>query len=398
MQPVDVVAVMTGCLWFSIESLATAARVLGREPCFTIGSIHEHRVVIPPHAEHLLDRIDRVARASIRHWGVATVEDVAASSGAAVSFTRKLLSFSPGFKWLDEASGWFWIENVPRNPLLSQIRKILAACSRIDVGELRTGVGRHHRKKGFAPPRRVLLELCRQLPWCHVDRESILAAAPLNGSEILSETEQKILGVLKEHGPVLQRVRFEKLCLEAGINVHSFWIYLSYSPLICRHATGVYGLRGAEVPLGVVESLIAKRVGKSRLLVDYGWADDRKIQILYRLSEGMLTNGIVSIPSALKAFIQGRFTLMTGDGSKIGTLVVKNNSGWGLGPFFSRRGGEPGDYLSIVLDPSNRVAFAQIGDSGIGDKMETLSQLAENIDSAMGPGAAGEGAPFGAPV
>ena len=77
----------------------------------------------------------------------------------------------------------------------------------------------------------------------------------------------------------------------------------------------------------------------------------------------------MSIPAALKAFLQGRFTLMTSDNSRIGALVVKDNSAWGLGPFFSRRGGEPGDYLSVVFNPSERVAIVQIGDASLTDQI-----------------------------
>ena len=53
---------------------------------------------------------------------------------------------------------------------------------------------------------------------------------------------------------------------------------------------------------------------------------------------------------------------------KAGTLVVKENSAWGLGPFFRRRGGESGDYLSIVYDPSRWVATVQIGDASLTDQ------------------------------
>jgi hypothetical protein len=263
------------------------------------------------------------------------------------------------------------------------IVEILAASLNIDVGELRSGVGRHHRKKGFAPPRRVLLELCRQLPWCRVKGEVITTAETLNPIEILSDSEQLILKVLKEHGPVIQRGKLEQLCLGAGMNHHSFWIFLSYCPLICRHATGVYGLRGAEVPVGLVESLVSRRTVKSRLIVDYGWTNDQKIQMLYRLSEGVLTNGVVSVPSALKVFLQGKYALLTCDGSKIGTFVVKDNSGWGLGPLFTRRGGEPGDYLSIAFDLSLYIATVQIGDASLIDQFRDLTSALDEVGAPM---------------
>lgn len=347
---------------FCVEALITAARELGREPSFTIETLYGHRVVIPANRSGILARIDQVARSHIRHWGVATVEDVAAAANAPISLAHKLLPILPGFQWLDESCGWFWMENTRRNSLLTQIRKILAASPVIEVGELRTGVGRHHRKKGFAPPRRVLLEMCRQLSWCRVEGEQIMTSTQLNLSAILSNSEQIILKVLKLHGPVIQREKFEHLCLESGMNPHSFWVYLSYCPLICRHATSVYGLRGAEVPVGLVESLAPKQRSRSKLIVDYGWTENRNIQILYRISVAMLTNGVVSIPAAMKAFLQGRFELVTCDNSKIGTFVAKENSGWGLGPFFRRRGGEAGDYLSLKFNLSRRTAIVELSD------------------------------------
>jgi len=354
---------------FCVEALAAAAIDLGRQPRFTVKMVHGHRIVLPVDKGDLFDRIDQVARAAVRHWGVATIEDIAAAAGTTVSATQKFLPLSNGFKWLDAASGWFWIENLPRNSLLTQIRKILAVSPSIDVGELRTGVGRHHRRKGFAPPRRVLLELCRQLSWSSVDGETVKAAVPLNPADVLSDAEQIIFRVLNQHGPVVERPRFEKLCLSSGINNKTFSVLLSYCPLICRHATGVYGLRGAQVPVGLVESLIPKRSRKSKLLVDYGWTGDRNVQALYRVSAGILNNGVLSIPAALKAFLQGTFRLMTGDDCRVGTLVVRENSAWGLGPFFTRRGGEPGDYLSIVFNLNHRIAVVEIGDASFTDKL-----------------------------
>jgi hypothetical protein len=353
---------------FRLDTLVEIAAVLGRKPRFAIETLHGRRVVVPSTRTHLLGRIYKEAKAAVGRWGVANVEDLAASTSTTSALIRQLLPLVPAFKWLDQSSGWFWIANVPRNLLLTPIRKILAVSPVIDVRELRAGVGRPHRRKGFAPPSRVLLEVCRQLSWCRVEGNKVIAAAPLNSDEVLSDSEKIIFKVLKEHGPVLQRPELEKLCLAAGVNHHSFWFYLSYSLILTRYAAGVYGLRGAEIPAGVVERLIPKRRGKWKLLVDYGWTADRNVAVLYRISGGMLSNGIMSVPAALKSFLQGRFALMTADKSAVGALVVKDNRAWGMGPFFSRRGGEPGDYLSILFDLSQRVALVEIGDADLADQ------------------------------
>jgi hypothetical protein len=356
---------------FCLETLLEIAHGFGRKARFAIETPHGHRVIVPSTRSGLLKQIDDAATTVVRHWGVSNVEDLAASTKTTAALVRQLLPFLPGLKWLDQVSDWFWISDLPRNSLLTPIRKILAVSSSIDVGELRAGVARPHRRKGSAPPRRVLLEVCRQLPWCRVNGNTISTAQSQNPDQVLSDSERIIFSVLKTHGPVLQRSELEKLCLEAGIKRHSFWIYLSYCPIITRYASGVYGLRGADIPAGLVERLIPKRLSKSRLLVDYGWTKDRNLRVIYRLSAGVLSNGIVSVPGSLRTFIQGKFTLLTADNAAAGTLVAKDHTAWGLGPLFRRRGGEPGDYLSIVFNLSQRAAVAQIGDASLTEDIET---------------------------
>jgi hypothetical protein len=147
--------------------------------------------------------------------------------------------------------------------------------------------------------------------------------------------------------------------------------YMSYK------IAGRWTSTGADVPYGLVERLTPKRPGKWKSLLDYGWTKDSKLRVVYRVSNSILSNGIVSVPAALKSFICGKFSLIPADNSPTGTLVAKEHTAWGLGPFFRRRGGEPGDYLAIIFDLSERVAVAQIGDSS----------LAEHVEAQNGPSA-----------
>ncbi|HSF23096.1 MAG TPA: hypothetical protein VLE20_02635, partial [Blastocatellia bacterium] len=176
-----------------------------------------------------------------------------------VEFVALVLQDRPDFFWLDESTGWFWLRSVPRNRLLYQIEKIMAVADRIEVSELRGGLSRFHRLKGFAPPRRVLLELCRQLPEYTVENNVIVADPPLDWTVVLSEVEQLMVRVLRQAGSVLQTPTFEAICLTAGLNRATFWMYLQYSPIIERYSKGVYGLRGAEIPPGAIASLTPKR-------------------------------------------------------------------------------------------------------------------------------------------
>jgi hypothetical protein len=67
----------------------------------------------------------------------------------------------------------------------------------------------------------------------------------------------------------------------------------------------------------------------------------------------------------MKAFISGEFALKTLDGAGMGTLVAKETSAWGLSPFFSRRGGETGDYLLITFDLKKREALLCVGNEDV---------------------------------
>ena len=83
------------------------------------------------------------------------------------------------------------------------MKKILSVANDIDISELRSGISRHHRMKGCSPPRRVLLELCKQLEWCEVEGNSIILNAPLDYEKILGNNEWLLISILKEYGPIL---------------------------------------------------------------------------------------------------------------------------------------------------------------------------------------------------
>lgn len=365
---------------FRLEGLANAANLLGRKIPFAIAEGRGTRLAVAQAGElpNYLLQVLEVARKSIEHWGVATVAEVSAQVAEAMShgvdeqIVCRLLLSQHDFQWLDEARGWFWLRSVPRNALLSQIHKILSIAERIAVSELRVGVARHHSRRGLAPPRRVLLELCRQLPEYRVVENTVIADRPLRYEKVLSSTESTIVRVLREHGPVMQRAGLEKLCLSRGMHHVTFSSNLSYSPIIVRYAREVYGLRGTPVPPGMVERVMAEvqaaKPRRRKVLLDYGWTSDRKIWIGYRLSEGMISNGSFYIAPALKRFLNGEFHLKPADGSHIGTLVLKGSGAWGLRSFFRRRGGDPGDCILLLFDLATRDVIVSIGDATLLDR------------------------------
>ena len=53
--------------------------------------------------------------------------------------------------------------------IAGDVADVEAAVSAANVGELRVGIARHHLMAGYSPPRKVLLEMCRHLPFCRLD-------------------------------------------------------------------------------------------------------------------------------------------------------------------------------------------------------------------------------------
>ncbi|MGQ0763337.1 MAG: DNA-directed RNA polymerase subunit alpha C-terminal domain-containing protein [Acidobacteriota bacterium] len=359
-----------------LEGILNAAALLGRSVTFGVDDEHGQRVALPIDRLSAVSLVVRLARRSITHWGVATTEDVASQASEKLSttitadFVGNLLNEKADFSWLDKNGGWFLLNSVPRNRLFNQIRKILSVAPRIDVSELRSGACRHHRMKGVAPPQRVLLEYCRQIPWCEIDGKAIAAKTIPDWRKVLSDTEQIFVEILQEDGPVMQRVRLEQLCVARGMNRTTFFMYLQYSPVLNRYATGVYGLRGATVSSAEIQALIPK-IQRGRVVKDYGWTASGQIWIAYEISEPMMSSGVATLPAGISRYVEGKFSLKTEDGLTVGTLAAGPANVWGFGPLFRRRGGEPGDHLILIIDSTRRQATVMIGDTGLLDIFQT---------------------------
>src|SRR5690606_26297005 len=128
------------------------------------------------------------------------------------------LRAQPAFRWLDEGTGWFWLEDVPRNRLRNQIDKILSVSPQVEISALRAGIARNYRMQGFSPPTRVLRAFCEQLPDCEVVAGRVVVdKRPRVQQDELSPTEQTMLQVFRESGPLLSYSNARERCIQAGV-------------------------------------------------------------------------------------------------------------------------------------------------------------------------------------
>jgi hypothetical protein len=363
---------------FRIEGLLRAAEIKRERVPFVLSTSGPVRIILPIGQSANTASLIRIARRTVTRWGVANVQDIAAQAAERESkvvdttFVARVLSAEPSFQWLDEEKGWFRLCDLPRNVLLSLMTKVSSVTREIGIGELRSAVAKHPRMQGFAPPRSVLLELCRRASSLRVAGTKIKVIDPPKLEATLVGAERTLAQILEEHGPVMRREKIEELCVLRGMKRSTFSIYLDRSPIVARYATGVYGLVGAEVDPGFVESLITKRRAE-KVVLDFGWRGSQSIWIGYRLSRNMINTGVCNVPGAMQRFLMGRYSLKDEDGFVIGQIRMANNHLSGLGALFTRRGGEPGDYLALILDLRTKEALPYLGDKGLLEKLQSAA-------------------------
>jgi len=352
-----------------LENVQDAAELLGREVPFRVVSCARGRLAVKPSQVAVPPLVAEAAKKEIYYHGANTVgrlvELLSERFPGCVdtALVAETLQLMDGFRWLDRNSGWFRLDSVAKHGLPKAIDKALAVAGRLRVGDLATAVTRNRRVWRSPPPENVLLEFCRQSPGLRVEGEWIVADPPRDWQEALTGVEAQLVGILREHGPVMERGALEDLCVGKGMNRFSFHAFLASSPVIAQYGHSVYGLLGAVVSPEWVKSLVAKHRAErapTRVLDRHGQTEDGRIWLGYRLSKAASTYAVITVPAALKDVVQGKFDLLTPDGRRVGVLAAKDGRAWGLGAFLRQQRAKVDDYLVVTLDLDKRQAVITI--------------------------------------
>lgn len=359
-----------------VESLLSLAKLLSNKVPFKIINRGKRQLIIP--SEINFSQVESVTKKSIAKWGVVTFDEIASkleeksSKLLEQNQLRKTIMLLTDVRWLDENNRWFWIHSLPRNRLLNRIDKVLSVAVKIHVSELRSAITRDYYFRSFAPPRKILLELCRQRSGYRVEENYIICDKPLPSESLFSNSELTMIMILRNYGFIIDGQKFEKICKDSGLNQSTFYRHLTYSPAIMRYGRCLYSLVGADISPSQVESLqTGLRRRKDHVLLDYGWQHG-KIWLGYRLSRNMIRGGCFNTPRSMENLISGEFTLETEEGEIIAKLVIRESGAWGLTKLFRRRGGEPGDYLALIFDINKRKTLAYMGDSNLFYELQLL--------------------------
>jgi hypothetical protein len=305
-----------------------------------------------------------------------TISDIVAklrdcSSSSREQLVAKALSTQGDFHWLDKSGGWFWFFPAIDNRILLRIEKILAVANRIAVSELHQAVSGDRRLDGASPPKKILLALCAQLPWCRLDNDShIVAITPPVADDILSKSERALVRALKDQ-TVIRAADLKVVCAREGIERATMWHLISSSPIVVRPAYGVYTLVGERVDLPFTNSLLPP-LRSTSVLLNYCWHANGSLWLGFKISQGMIRNGVFGVPTAMRKLLHGKYTILASGKSKTGILVLTGTAGWGLGPFLRRRKCKPGDLLVICFDVAARIACAHLEGEDLLDEFRSL--------------------------
>jgi hypothetical protein len=271
----------------------------------------------------------------------------------------------------DLGNDWFWLRDLPRNHLVTIVRKVLAVAPRIHVSEMRAAIANDPRGMGFAPPKQVVLRFCQSAVGCDVEDEMIMAGEKQASLRVLSQTEHVIVDVFQAHGPILSLTALEDYCVKRGVKRTTSSLYAGRLAIMARYAPGLYGLRGASFTEDDLDRATPRRQVRYS---DHGWTEKAEPWAAIELASSALSSGVVQLPLGLRQQLRGRYVLKSEDGQKIGQLAISDNATWGLSPLFRRRGGEPGDILLLTFDLRRHEVTAKVGDLAVVPELGTLAQ------------------------
>lgn len=209
---------------------------------------------------------------------------------------RTFLDRYDNIVWLDSDRTWFWIQQKEgRNRYLNAAKKILSVTNGVSLETLREGVLRHHRTRRMSLPRNVFEAFCRA-EGLQNDHGIVSYPGSLSIIQELAPIEQTFVKVLRESENVASTGELREGCVSLGVNRHSFFVYLTYSPIIEGVAEGVYGLRGAVIDPTRVAQILGDYVRPQRALQDHGWTKDGAIWLGYNVTTNLRDTAVINVP------------------------------------------------------------------------------------------------------
>lgn len=352
---------------FHIEGVLRALELIGVRHfiCHTkIGKVRlygkESELELPP-------RLLRILRKETSANGCTNIHRLALLVGLEIDdahIISKLVSYFPEVHWLDFEKIWLLSKRSTRNRLANIAGRIFSVARSVEINELRAALLRPTRVN-FVPPANVLTNFLEVYGIAKVHDRRAIAEASLEQTE-LGINDTGLAWAFQELGSPVTREQLESYCLDdLGMNASSFYVYLSYSPLVVKLATGVFSLIGAEVHPGTIEQMKAE-IKERKFEASDGWSKAGTLWWHFQTDRPTIHSGAHAAPAFVLNYASGEWVVKTVDGLKLGVGNVENGFISGLKLAFSVLGASNKDFVQIDFDIASRAAFVRI----VGDEPE----------------------------
>ena len=231
---------------FHIAALCHTACTFGRSPRFIQEQTGGKDFIVT--APGVVRSVLKAALRSSTRYGLQTIEEISRAIPAGCRtmndrvLVRQILATREDLRWLDADEHWFWLAAVPRNPVVSCVKKLLQFANPVSLADVSRATQRLPRKRSTPIPREALAGFCRQAPFCRITGDSIEPVGSLGSPKLLSDAESKVCRILERNGNELKFGCLETLAAAAGVSRPNLWRIVQYSPLIYRPAPRVYAL------------------------------------------------------------------------------------------------------------------------------------------------------------
>jgi hypothetical protein len=374
---------------FHPECVIAAATACGRKPPIQLQTIKK-KTIVAAAAIQDADIILRVAYRQAHASGASNLGEVVAEMTADKitvdeGAVRHVLWGFSEVQFL--AEDWFCHRppNPERDRLRNVTRKILSVASPIELGVIREGLRREYRYRGhrgvktwslLVPPRSVLRAYYEAHPEFIVeDGDMVKPVEPLDYRVELALNDAILVDVLRSSPAcVLDRASLATECVRRSMNVNTFNIYLSYSPVILHLGKDVWSLRGVRVDPAAVEAVREANAlrQKEKRVLDHGWTPGGQLWLAARIpAVHDAANLVVNIPGPIRHYLSGRqFDARDEDAVSHGSIRVNDEgASYGFPPFLRQRGADEGDILIAEFDLTKNVALLRLGDDELLEEM-----------------------------
>lgn len=280
---------------------------------------------------------------------------------------RDLLVLFPEVVWLDKSSTWLLSKRSTRNRLVNFAAKVFTVAPSVEINELRAALRRHVRVN-FVPPPESLNSLLVHYGLAQV-RNGVAVVDPNLEPAELGINDQGFVSAFEALGSPATREQLEDYCIDhLGMNINSFYVYLSYSPLVTKLATGVYALVGRDVEPGAISQL-QDDIRDNRFDETSGWSKAGTLWWHFQADRPTAKAGTRTVPTFVFNLTSGHWCVESRDGLRLGEATIENGFISGFRTAFLALGIANKDFIQFDFDLANRVVFVRL----VGDEPEEFT-------------------------